>query len=83
MSDSTGIVLEERDIKGSSFVVGDYVEVRCLVTGITPKAAGGTGGPADLVALTVQTPGNVGEQQNVTLVVSPVQCRKSGNRNQA
>jgi hypothetical protein len=83
MSDSTGRILEERDIKGSSFVVGDYVSVRCLVTGITPVAAGGTGGPADLIALTVETPGNIGEKAGVTLVVSPVQCWKVGNSSQA
>ena len=81
MASTTG-VLEERDIKGSPFVAGDYVMVRCLVTGITPKAAGGNGGPADLVALTVETPGNVGEQHGVTLVVSPVQCWKCGNKTQ-
>jgi hypothetical protein len=79
---STNGTLEERDVKGSAFVVGDYVMVRCLVTGITPVAAGGNGGPADLVALTVETPGNVGERQGVTLVVSPVQCWKCGNKTQ-
>jgi hypothetical protein len=31
----------------------------------------------------VETPGNVGEQQNVTFVVSPVQCRKAGASYQA
>jgi hypothetical protein len=81
MASTTG-ALEERDIKGSPFTAGDYVMVRCLVTGITPVAAGGNGGPADLVALTVETPGNVGEQQGVTLVVSPVQCWKVGNKTQ-
>ena len=83
MSDSTRTKLEERDIKGSPFVVGDYVMVRCLVTGITPSATGGNGGPADAVALTVETPGNVGERANVTLTVSPVQCWKCGNSSQA
>jgi hypothetical protein len=82
MSSVSG-VLEERDIKGSAFVAGDYVMVRCRVTSITPVSAGGNGGPADLVSLLVETPGNVGEQQNVTLVVSPVQCWKVGNTNQA
>jgi hypothetical protein len=80
---STNGTLEERDIKGSPFVVGDYVMVRCLVSSITPVSAGGNGGPADLVSLTVEVAGNVGEQQNVTLVVSPVQCWKVGNKNQA
>ena len=75
--------IEERDGKGSPFNVGDYVMVRCLVTNLTPVATGGNGGPADLVALTVETPGNVGEQQNVTLTVSPVQCWKAGSANQA
>jgi hypothetical protein len=82
MGSTTG-VLEERDIKGSSFVVGDYVSVRCLVQSITPVAAGGNGGPADLVTLLVQTPGNVGERKGVTLVVSPVQCRKDGDKQQS
>jgi len=57
--------------------------VRCLVTSITPSAAGGTGGAADSVALTVETPGNVGEKTGVTLTVSPVQCWKAGNKSQA
>lgn len=83
MSDSTNQVLEERDIKGSAFKAGDYVMVRCLVTGITPSAAGGTGGAADSISLTVETPGNVGEKAGVTLVVSPVQCWKMGNSQQA
>jgi hypothetical protein len=80
---STSGQLEERDLKGSPFVVGDYVSVRCLVTGITPVAAGGNGGAADLVALKVEVSGNVGEQVGVTLVVSPVQCRKDGDKSQA
>ena len=83
MSDSTGTVLEERDIKGSPFKVGDYVMVRCKVTGITPQAVGGTGGAGDQIALTVETPGNVGEIANVTLTVSPVQCWKAGDKSQA
>lgn len=82
MADTAG-KLEERDIKGSPFVVGNYVMVRCLVTAITPSAVGGNGGAADSVALTVETPGNVGEKAGVTLVVSPVQCWKCGNANQA
>jgi hypothetical protein len=82
MSDTAGN-LQERDIFGAPFTVGDYVMVRCKVTAITVSAAGGNGGAADTVSLTVETPGNVGEQQNVTLVVSPVQCRRSGNSTQA
>ena len=78
MSTTTG-ALQERDIKGSPFNVGDYVMVRCLVTTITPSAAGGNGGPADTVGLTVETPGNVGEKQGVSFNVSPVQCWKCGN----
>lgn len=83
MSDSTNLVLEERDIKGSPFAAGDYVMVRCKVTSITAVATGGTGGPADLVALTVETPGNIGEIANVTLTVSPAQCWKVGTKYQA
>jgi hypothetical protein len=75
----------EQGIGGAYFSVGDYVLVRCLVTAITPALAGtGTpGGAGDSVSLTVETPGNAGEQKNVTLVVSPVQCRKAGDPNQA
>lgn len=68
----------ERDIFGAPFSVGTYVNVRCLVTGITTHGAGGTGGAGDDVLLTVETPGNVGEKAGVTLTVSPVQCRKAG-----
>jgi hypothetical protein len=82
MGTTTG-ALEERDISGAPFTVGTYVFVRCLVTSLTPVAAGGNGGPADLVGLTVETPGNVGEIHGVTLTVSPVQCRKAGSTSQA
>lgn len=82
MSDTAGN-LQERDIFGAPFAVGDYVLVRCKVTSIATSATGGNGGAGDSVTLTVETPGNVGEQQNVTLVVSPVQCRRSGNSSQA
>ena len=82
MSDTAGN-LQERDIFGAPFVVGDYVMVRCKVTSITASAAGGNGGAADSVLLTVETPGNVGEQAGVTLTVSPVQCRRAGNSTQA
>ena len=75
--------LAERDIFGAEFSVGDYVMVRCRVTSIAPSAVGGNGGAADAVSLTVETPGNVGEKAGVTLVVSPVQCRRTGNANQA
>jgi hypothetical protein len=77
MSTTTG-ALQERDITGATFNVNEYVMVRCLVKSIQPVAAGGNGGAADLVTLVVETPGNVGEQQGVTLVVSPVQCRRCG-----
>jgi len=77
------MAVEERDIFGSPFKVGDYVVVRCKVTSITTSGDNGTGGAADQVTLTVETPGNVGEQTGVTLVVSPVQCRHTGNSNQA
>jgi hypothetical protein len=82
MADTQGR-LEERDIFGAPFKVNDYVMVRCQVTSITPSAAGGNGGVADAVSLTVECPGNIGERQNVTLIVSPVQCRRAGNTNQA
>ena len=77
------MAVEERDIFGSPFKVGDYVVVRCKVTSITTSGDNGTGGAADQVTLTVETPGNVGEKTGVTLVVSPVQCRHAGNSNQA
>jgi hypothetical protein len=73
----------ERDIFGAPFDVGTYVNVRCLVQSIVTRGANGTGGAADLVTCLVETPGNVGEQQNVTFVVSPVQCRKTGASYQA
>jgi hypothetical protein len=81
MGDTLGN-LEERDISGAPFVVGTYVNVRCKVTAITPSAAGGNGGAADAISLTVETPGNVGERQNVTLVVGPTQCKKAGSTEQ-
>ena len=77
------MAVEERDIFGARFVVGEYVMVRCLVQSITTRGANGTGGAADLVTCLAETPGNVGEQQNVTFVVSPVQCRRAGNKDQA
>jgi hypothetical protein len=77
------MAVKERDIFGAQFAVGDYVLVRCAVTSIATSGANGTGGAADSVTLTVETPGNIGEQAGVTLVVSPVQCRKAGDPNQA
>lgn len=77
MSTTTGS-LQERDIAGIPFNVNEYVMVRCKVVSIQPVAAGGNGGPADLVTLAVEAPGNVGEQTGVTLVVSPTQCRRCG-----
>jgi hypothetical protein len=82
MGTTTG-ALEERDIYGAPYKVGDYVFVRCLVTTITPSAAGGNGGAGDTVGLTVETPGNVGEKQGVSFNVSPVQTRRAGNSTQA
>jgi hypothetical protein len=82
MGSNTG-ALEEVDIFGARFVVGDYVFVRCQVTSIVTSGVGGNGGAADAVTLTVETPGNVGERKNVILTVSPVQCRKTGNPSQA
>lgn len=80
---STNGTLQERDHFGAPFEAGDYVFVRCLVTSITPSAAGGLGGAADAIALTVETPGNAGERTNVTLTVSPTQCIRAGNSKQA
>ena len=80
---TTNGVLEERDKSGAPFNVGTYVHVRCLVTSITPQAAGGLGGAADLVTCVVECPGNIGEIQNVSFVVSPVQCKKAGSTEQA
>jgi len=74
--------IKEHDIFGAEFKVGDYVMVRCLVTALSNTAAG-PGGCGDTVSLTVETPGNLGEQAGVTLTVSPVQCRRAGNPNQA
>jgi hypothetical protein len=75
--------LEERDINGQAFTTGDYVNVRCIVTSITTASVGGLGGAADSINCTVEAPGNVGEKQNVTFTVSPIQCRKAGNPQQA
>ena len=77
------MAVQERDIFGAPFVVGDYVMVRCLVSSIATSGANGTGGAGDAVSLTVETPGNVGEKSGVKLIVSPVQCRRAGNANQA
>ena len=68
----------EKDIFGHNFIVGTIVTVRCVVTSITP-ASQGFGGSGDSVLLTVETPGNTGEKQGVTLTVSPVQCRFAGS----
>lgn len=76
-------VLVERDIFGAPFSLGTYVNVRCKVTAITPNAAGGTGGPADLITLVVQSPGNVGELVGVTFQVTASQIRKAGSTEQA
>jgi hypothetical protein len=69
----------ESDIFGADIIVGDSVLVRCTVTAITPSAAG-NGGSGDRLTLSVETPGNIGEAQGVTLQVSPVQCRFAGNK---
>lgn len=67
----------ERGLGGHPFVVGCAVNVRCIVTSITP-ANQGAGGSGDSVLLTVETPGNVGEKAGVTFTVSPIQCRFTG-----
>ena len=64
-------MVKEQDITSSPFNVGDFVNVRCLVTAADGLGAGGR------VALTVDTPGNVGEAQGVSFSVSPTQCRRS------
>ncbi len=68
----------EKDIFGHDIKVGVSVLVRCLVTAITPGTPVGPGGAADRLTVTVETPGNVGEAQNVTFQVSPTQCRFAG-----
>ncbi len=70
----------EADINGSDIIVGDSVLVRCTVTAIVPSTPAGPGGSGDRLTLSVDTPGNVGEAQGVTLSVSPVQCRFAGNK---
>ena len=74
---------QERDIFGAPFAIGTYVVVRCLVTAISPVTTSAYGGSGDLVTLTVETPGNVGEVAGVSFTVSPVQCRKAGSTEQA
>ena len=69
----------EKDIFRAPFTVGTFVMVRCLVTAITPvQPNNGFGGAGDSVTCLVETPGNVGEKQNGSFVVSPVQCRHAG-----
>jgi hypothetical protein len=68
----------EKDIFGKNFAVGTVVTVRCIVQSIAPGGSG-FGGSGDRVTLQVETPGNVGEVQNVQFTVSPVQCRFSGS----
>ena len=73
----------ENDIFRANFTVGDYVMVRCLVTNITPVQTGlnNFGGSGDSVFLTVESP-NTNDKSGVTLVVSPQQCRRAGNKDQ-
>ena len=73
----------ERDIFSAPFTVGDYVLVRCLITAITPDytASGSYGGSGDSVSLTVEHP-NTNDKAGVTIVVSPQQCRKAGDKQQ-
>ena len=63
--------LENRDVTGSPFVVGTYVNVRCIVTAISGFGAGCSVTCQPVLA------GNVGEQ-NTSFNVSPVQCRRAG-----
>jgi hypothetical protein len=74
---------QERDIFGAPFTIGTYVNVRCLVTAISPVTTSTYGGSGDLVTCLVETPGNVGEVAGVSFTVSPVQCRKAGSTEQA
>jgi hypothetical protein len=75
----------EQDVLGADILVGDSVLVRCTVTAITPSSPVSPpgvlipGGAGDRLTLSVDTPGNVGEAQGVTLSVSPIQCRFAGN----
>ncbi len=68
----------ERDVFGAPFGVGEYVNLRCLVTAIQTVAPGGTGGAADLCTCVVENPGNPGETAGITVIVPAVQCRKAG-----
>jgi hypothetical protein len=71
-----------KDIFARDITVGTYVYVRCLVTAV--NGAGPVyAGAGDTVNLTVETPGNVGERAGVSFLVSPVQCRHTGSKEQA
>jgi hypothetical protein len=67
------------DINASPFNVGDYVNVRCLVVAITDQNGSlpPNGSFADLITCVVDAPGDIGEKQNVQIIVSPVQVRRS------
>lgn len=73
-----------KDFNGADFEVGSVVDVRCTVTSVSTSASasGGFAGAGDTVTLLVNTPGNIGEQKNVTLTVSPVQCLKTQSHSQ-
>lgn len=74
------MALSERDITGCPFGLNDEVQVRCKVTAVTSASGNpgpGYGGCGDSVTLLVDTPGNPGDKQGVTFIVSPSQCRRS------
>lgn len=64
--------MADLDVNGATFNVGDRVQVRGTVTAITAPGSGGR------VTVAVDVAGNAGEATGVTMVVSPVQCRKAG-----
>ncbi len=72
----------EQGLNPKRIGVGDHVLVRCTVTAINSSAGAGAvyGGAGDTLSLVVDTPGNTGERQNVTLVVSPIQCQWNGTQ---
>lgn len=75
--------LSERDIFGSQFGVGDEVLIRGIVTSVVsastnaPIPTSGVGGSADRVSVLVDTNSLPGEVVGLTVVVSPVQCRRA------
>ena len=69
------MAIDAKDVNGRNFGVGAGVAVRCIVTAITAANSTTKAGAGDSVTVTVQTPGNTGEKQNVSFTISPVQCQ--------